>query len=108
VSRKAVAPIRIALSIPEAAATLGFSESYFRAEILPHLPVIPGTRPRVLVSDLEIWAEERKVQPTAPLVGSGRSAFVTADAGTSTRRASKSSREKSERVRRLLQRAGRA
>jgi hypothetical protein len=65
-SRKVAAPFRLALSIPEAAASLGFSETHFRAEILPDLPVLRGTRPRILVHDLEAWAERRKEVPKPP------------------------------------------
>jgi hypothetical protein len=106
-SRKAVAPLRIALRIPEAAAALGFGETYFRREILPQLPTVRGSDPRVLVSDLQAWAEEHRAPPTAPSAGSGPSDSGTVGAVTSIRPVSKSSLAKSERVQRRLRRAGR-
>jgi hypothetical protein len=54
------------VSIPDAAEMLGFSETYFRNNVLPSLPRIPGTRPRILVADLEAWAEDHKHMPELP------------------------------------------
>jgi len=61
---------RLAVSIGEAASMLGFSENHFRARVLPALPVIRGTRPRIAVSDLERWIEEHRTAP-AGAAGSG-------------------------------------
>ena len=61
-SRKAQAlsPVpRLALTIVEAAASLGMGETAFREHVLPHLPIryINGNR-RILVADLERYARE--------------------------------------------------
>jgi hypothetical protein len=62
VSRKAQAlsPVpRLALTIAEAAAALGMSETAFREHVVDHLPIryIDGMR-RVLVADLERYMRE--------------------------------------------------
>lgn len=51
----------LAVSIPEAAKLLGYRETYFRANVLPALRIVPGTRPKVPVAELERWLNEHAV-----------------------------------------------
>lgn len=60
-------PPRVALTIAEAAAAIGVSESSFRRYVLPNLRVVQAG-PRltlVRISELDRWAERREalVQP---------------------------------------------
>lgn len=57
---------RLAVSIPDAARLISFSETYFRRSILPTLPVLYSSRPRILVRDLMKWVEAHVTQPVAP------------------------------------------
>ena len=52
---------RLAVSIREAAAMLGYSENHFRARVLADVPVIPGSRPRIVLKDLEAWLDANKI-----------------------------------------------
>jgi hypothetical protein len=55
-----VAPVpRFALTIEEAAASLGYSESTFKRYVLPHVQVIrKGSTRAIPVPELERWARE--------------------------------------------------
>jgi len=66
------APIpRIALTVPEAAASLGVGSTFFDAEIAPELRVIRRGRKRLFaVSELARWAETNAARPVAEEVGS--------------------------------------
>jgi hypothetical protein len=98
----------IAVSIPAAARLLGFSENHFRDRVLPDLPVIRGSRPRVLVADVQAWAEEHREPATSGAGGSGQSASEWGVSATSTRRASKPSPGHAGQARRLLEKANRS
>jgi hypothetical protein len=57
---------RLCYSVHEAADSLGMSETYFRSNVLPHLPVVDaGTRVLVDVEDLRRWVDEHKVTSSA-------------------------------------------
>jgi len=63
---------RIALSLDEAAASLGVSRSHFYERIYPDLRVVYSGRKRLVpVGELERWATENAVRPLErPPVGS--------------------------------------
>jgi hypothetical protein len=98
----------IAVSIGDAARLLGFSENHFRSRVLPDLPVIRGSRPRVLVADIERWADEHKAFATSGAGGSGLSGSGSTSSATNTRRASKPSPRHAARAKRLLERASKS
>ena len=107
-ARGAAAGNAIAVSIPEAARMLGYSENHFRARVLPDLRVIGGTRPRILVADLRAWADDQKAIGSLSVAASGRSASATMASGTNTRPASKRQPRRSARAKQLLERASRS
>jgi hypothetical protein len=91
----------IAVSIPDAAKLLGFGETYFRSRVLPDLTVLHGSRPRVLVADIERWAEDHKTPPKTAVPVS-----TSASAGTRPRSRATSdlAMQLTERANRLMQR----
>src|SRR5688500_3802236 len=87
---------------------LGFSENHFRDRVLPDLGVIRGSRPRVLVADLESWAAEHRDRATAKSGACGLSASPTAAVSTNTRRAFGRSPNSAGLAKRLLEKANRS
>jgi excisionase family DNA binding protein len=59
VKKLAVAVPRVALTIPEAAASLGVGVDFFNDNIRPELRVIRrGSKRLIAVAELERWAEQ--------------------------------------------------
>jgi excisionase family DNA binding protein len=57
---------RIALTVPEAAASVGVGPDYFETYIAPHLRLIRRGRKRLVpVSELERWVTENAEVPMA-------------------------------------------
>jgi hypothetical protein len=68
--KKMAAPIpRIALTIPEAAASVGMGPDLFDANVRPRLRLIrEGRKVLVPVAELERWAEENAEEPMTEVV----------------------------------------
>lgn len=98
----------VAVSIPEAARMLGFSENHFRQRVLPDLGKIRGTRPRILVADVEEWAAAHKDSDSASKAASGASGSASPRSATNTRPASKPNPRNADRAKQLLERASRS
>lgn len=90
----------LTVPVPKAAEMIGRSVKYFRKEVLPHLDIIPGSRPLVVVESLERWVDTHKVSL------SGKRARLGSSASGSTAKGSKSGRV-SPTERRLLDRVER-
>jgi hypothetical protein len=71
VARKLPATIpRIALTPPEAAASIGVGPDFFDAEVAPELQLIRRGRKRLVpVAELERWTRETAAMPVAREVG---------------------------------------
>ncbi len=82
-----ISPPRLLVSIPEAAAMLGYNETLFRREVLPFVVRIEvGRDPRIDVEDLRSWVDVQK-RTRSGGKGTGR----TRRASPSTANGSKSS-----------------
>lgn len=70
-AKKLDAPIpRIALTPPEAAASIGVGPDFFDANVAPELRLIRRGRKRLVpVSELERWTAENSARPLAEEVG---------------------------------------
>jgi hypothetical protein len=84
-----VAPVpRLALSIAEAAAAVGWGETFFREEVLPTLPhVAVGTKVAIDVEDLRAWLKEHRVTKSGNRTGQAR----TTPSGSVTKASAESS-----------------
>ena len=62
--RKVTAAVTpLAYSISQACAALGVGETVFRANVLPHLRLLPLCGGRIPVRDLERWVEANAAKP---------------------------------------------